>query len=62
MLTFRHFCNLQEAKSVEQKQKQILPVMIILKRRAVRVLPDGKELASYYSDEMKKSVMVPSLQ
>lgn len=59
MLTFRQFCDLQEAQSA--KQKQSLPVMIVLKRRAVRVLPDGQEIASYYSDELKKSVVVPSL-
>ena len=59
MLTFRQFCNLQEAQST--KQKQSLPVMIVLKRRAVRVLPDGQEIASYYSDELKKSVVLPSL-
>lgn len=59
MLTFRQFCNLQEAQSA--KKNQSLPVMIVLKRRAVRVLPDGQEIACYYSDELKKSVVLPSL-
>lgn len=58
MLTFRQYCNLQEAQSA--KNKQSLPVMIVLKRRAVRVLPDGKEVAAYYSSELNKTLIFPN--
>jgi hypothetical protein len=36
-----------------------LPVILILKRRSVRVFPDGQRVALYWSDKLKTYVSVP---
>lgn len=37
-----------------------LPVLIILRRKAIRVFPDGKKVGLYYSDKLKRYFSIPS--
>ena len=58
MLTFQQFIKLSEATKAKT-QTSTLP-MLVFKRRAVRVFPDGKEVAAYYSSEINKTLIFPN--
>ena len=58
MLTFKQFCDLNEAAKAKTTTST-LP-MLVFKRRAVRVFPDGKEVAAYYSSEINKTLIYPN--
>jgi hypothetical protein len=38
---------------------QRMPYLIVLKRTAIRVFPDGTKVAMYYADRLKKVFTVP---
>jgi hypothetical protein len=39
---------------------ETLPALIVFKRVAVRVYPNAKSIALYYSDQLKQFVVYPS--
>lgn len=49
---------LNEASKVDLDINQIPPI-IILKRRAIRVFPDGQKVALYWADRINKYISVP---
>lgn len=38
---------------------QRMPYLIVLKRTAIRIFPDGTKVALYYSDRLKRVFTVP---
>ena len=50
--------NLDEGSKVDVDINQI-PSLIIMKRRAIRVFPDGQKVALYWADRINKYISVP---
>ena len=42
------------------KQKFAFPVLILLRRKAIRLFPDGKKVGLYYADKLKRYISIPS--
>lgn len=40
-------------------QDMNIPVLLILKRQAIRVFPDGTRIGLYYADKIKKHITIP---
>jgi hypothetical protein len=38
----------------------VLPSILTFQRRAIRRLPDGKEIGEYYSDQTKTTIIYPN--
>ena len=51
--------SLEEAKELVGIDVNQMPAMLILKRRAIRVFPDGQKVGLYYSDRLNKFVTIP---
>ncbi len=49
--------NLNEASSVPLVP--VPPIILVIKRKAVRLYPDGTRIALYYSDKMKRYFSIP---
>ena len=47
------------AEDLNEDYNQNLPVVLVLKRKAIRVYPNGVKVGLYYSDKLKKYVSVP---
>ena len=56
MLSFKEFSELREAKDTSNK---LLPAVLIFKRKAIRVMPNGQQISSYYSDQLGRHVIFP---
>ena len=50
--------NLDEGSKIDVDINQI-PALIIMKRRAIRVFPDGQKVALYWADRINKYISVP---
>lgn len=50
--------SLEEASKVDFDINQI-PSLIVMKRRAIRVFPDGQKVALYWADRINKYISVP---
>ena len=59
MLSFRQFHDLREAKENSTRKSLPLPPVLIFTRKAIRVMPNGQEISSYYSDQLGKHVIFP---
>lgn len=46
--------------SRQEKLNYSLPVLIILRRKAIRTFPDGKKVGLYFSDKLKRYFSIPS--
>jgi hypothetical protein len=44
----------------EAKRKFSFPVLLILRRKAIRLFPDGRKVALYYADKLQRYFSVPS--
>lgn len=55
---FKTFAESKEDK--EEKHNFVFPVLVILRRKAIRLFPDGKKVGLYYSDKMKRYLSIPS--
>ena len=50
----------EDNSSMIKEDRQIDPPnMIVLKRKAIRVFPDGKRVALYYADKIDQYVSIP---
>ena len=51
----------EEVKKAKTKNIDIndMPALLILKRRAIRVFPDGQKVALYWADRINRYVTVP---
>jgi hypothetical protein len=51
----------EEVKKTKTKNIDIneMPALLILKRRAIRVFPDGQKVALYWADRINRYVTVP---
>ena len=53
-------CNIDCSTIVENISfKSDPPNMIMLKRKAIRIFPDGRKVALYYAEKIKKYVSIP---
>lgn len=43
-----------------EKKSYALPVLVILRRKAIRLFPDGRKVGLYFSDKMKRYFSIPS--
>lgn len=43
----------------EDNESKKLPVILILKRKAIRLFPNGLKVATYYSDKLKRTFTLP---
>jgi hypothetical protein len=59
MLSFKELRDLTEAKEKPATKPSLLPPVLIFTRKAIRVLPDGQQISSYYSDQLSKHVIFP---
>ena len=50
--------NMSEARKISA-QEQMPPIILVIKRKAVRLYPDGTRIALYYSSKLKKYFSVP---
>lgn len=46
-------------KEITEDYNQDMPVLLVLKRKAIRIYPDGIKVGLYYSDRLKKFVSIP---
>ena len=46
-------------EDLNEDYNQSMPVVLVLKRKAIRVYPNGVKVGLYYSDRLKKYVSVP---
>lgn len=55
------FQDLRETLSEEvlEEATNNMPVMLVLKRKSIRIFPDGIKVGIYYSDRLKKYVSIP---
>jgi hypothetical protein len=60
ILTFKQFMMMREAAERQMRRPMTLPAVLIFKRKATRVFPDNQEVSSYYSDELKKTILFPN--
>ncbi len=37
-----------------------LPAMIVFKRRSIRMLPNGQQIAEYFSDQLNQTIIYPN--
>ena len=51
--------DLQEATRMDVPLVPIPPIILVIKRKAVRLYPDGTRIALYYNDKMKRYFSVP---
>jgi len=42
-----------------QAFSQTMPQMLVLKRKSIRIFPDGVKVGMYYSDKLKKYISIP---
>jgi hypothetical protein len=47
-------------EEVDEYQKFAFPSIIILRRKAIRLFPDGKKVGLYYADKLKRYFSIPS--
>jgi hypothetical protein len=52
--------NLQEVRNSKDELKS-LPAILILKRKAIRLFPEGVKVAIYYSDKLNRSFTLPMM-
>lgn len=60
MITFNQFRNIREVAKKENTALSPTPSIVVLKRRATRVMPDGTSISTYYSSELQKHVILPT--
>jgi len=51
--------DLQEATKMNAPLVPLPPIIMVIKRKAVRLYPDGTRIALYYNDKMKRYFSVP---
>ena len=51
--------DLQEATRMDVPLVPIPPIILVIKRKAVRLYPDGTRIALYYNDKMKRYFSIP---
>ena len=51
--------DLNESISMDSPLVPVPPIILVIKRKAVRLYPDGTRVALYYSDKMKRYFSVP---
>lgn len=57
----RVFKAFDESKDdAEENHKFVFPVLMVLRRKAIRLFPDGKKVGLYYSDKMHRYFSIPS--
>lgn len=47
-------------EEVDEYQKYAFPSIILLRRKAIRLFPDGKKVGLYYADKLKRYFSIPS--
>jgi hypothetical protein len=57
-MTFRKVGSVFKANGAPRRSP--LPDVLTFKKRATRILPDGKEIASYYSSQTGTTIIYPS--
>ena len=50
---------LEEATRMDSPLVPVPPIILVIKRKAVRLYPDGTRIALYYNDKMKRYFSVP---
>ena len=60
MLSFKEFMMLREAPERQPRRVTALPPVLLFKRRAIKLFPDGQEVGSYYSDQTKSTFLFPN--
>jgi hypothetical protein len=50
---------LEEGTRIDSPLVPVPPIILVIKRKAVRLYPDGTRIALYYSDKMKRYFSVP---
>ena len=50
---------LQEGTRMDSPLVPVPPIILVIKRKAVRLYPDGTRIALYYSDKMKRYFSIP---
>ena len=51
--------DLEEGTRMDSPLVPVPPIILVIKRKAVRLYPDGTRIALYYSDKMKRYFSVP---
>ena len=57
MKSFKEF--ISESRSAKPKVSQDPPAVLLMKRKAIRMFPNGQRVALYYVDKINKYVTVP---
>jgi hypothetical protein len=55
--SFKEF--ISESRSAKPKVPQDPPAVLLMKRKAIRMFPNGQRVALYYVDKINKYVTVP---
>jgi hypothetical protein len=58
MLSFKQFMMLREAPERQSRKLTALPPVLLFKRRAIRLFPDGQEVGSYSCDQLKQNTFL----
>lgn len=52
--------DMSDSKRKDKKVSKAFPVLILLRRKAIRLFPDGKKVGLYFSDKLNRYISIPS--
>lgn len=52
--------DISDSQHKDKKVSKAFPVLILLRRKAIRLFPDGKKVGLYFSDKLNRYISIPS--